>query len=26
VIFDDDGETILAIYIGRRGTTTYARN
>ena len=26
VIFDDDGTTILAIYIGRRGTTTYARN
>lgn len=26
VIFDDDGATILAIYIGRRGTTTYARN
>ena len=26
VIFDDDGVTILAIYIGRRATTTYARN
>ena len=26
VIFDDDGTTIPAIYIGRRGTTTYARN
>jgi mRNA interferase RelE/StbE len=26
VIFDDDGFTILAIYFGRRATTTYARN
>jgi mRNA interferase RelE/StbE len=26
VIFDDNGATILAIYVGRRGTTTYARN
>jgi mRNA interferase RelE/StbE len=26
VIFDEDGATILAIYIGRRGTNTYARN
>ena len=25
VIFDDDGSTILAIYVGRRATTTYAR-
>lgn len=23
VIFDDDGTTILAIYVGRRTTTTY---
>ena len=26
VIFDDDGATILAIYVGRRATTTYARS
>ncbi|HUO92392.1 MAG TPA: hypothetical protein VMU22_05685 [Rhizomicrobium sp.] len=26
VLFDDDGATILAIYIGRRATTTYSRN
>jgi mRNA interferase RelE/StbE len=26
VIFDDDGETILAIYFGKRETTTYKRN
>lgn len=26
VIFDEDACTILAIYIGRRGTTTYKRN
>jgi mRNA interferase RelE/StbE len=26
VIFDDDGATILAVYIGRRTTTTYSRN
>ena len=26
VLFDDDGITILAIYIGRRTTTTYSRN
>jgi mRNA interferase RelE/StbE len=26
VIFDEDGATILAVYIGRRGTTTYRRN
>ncbi|MGA2492063.1 MAG: plasmid stabilization protein [Roseiarcus sp.] len=26
VIFDDDGATILTIDIGRRRTTTYARN
>jgi mRNA interferase RelE/StbE len=26
VIFDEDGSTILAIYIGRRVTTTYKRN
>ena len=25
VIFDDDGATILAIYVGRRTTTTYSR-
>jgi len=25
-IFDDDGTTILAIYIGKRETTTYTRN
>jgi len=25
VIFDDDGSTILAIFVGRRATTTYAR-
>ena len=25
VIFDDDGATILAIYIGRRKTDTYSR-
>lgn len=25
VIFDDDGATILAIYFGRRETTTYKR-
>jgi mRNA interferase RelE/StbE len=26
VIFDEDTTTILAIYIGRRDTTTYRRN
>ncbi len=26
VIFDEDATTILAIYIGRRSTTTYTRN
>lgn len=26
VIFDEDQTTILAIYIGRRATTTYRRN
>lgn len=26
VIFDEDQVTILAIYIGRRATTTYRRN
>ena len=26
VIFDEDAKTILAIYIGRRATTTYKRN
>lgn len=26
VLFDEDGQTILAIYIGRRTTTTYKRN
>ena len=26
VIFDEDATTILAIYIGRRSTMTYARN
>jgi len=26
VIFDEDAVTILAIYIGRRATTTYGRN
>jgi mRNA interferase RelE/StbE len=26
VIFDEDASTILAIYIGRRQTTTYQRN
>lgn len=26
VIFDEDGTTILAIYIGRRPTTTYKRS
>ena len=26
VIFDEDATTILAIYIGRRATTTYRRN
>ncbi len=26
VIFDEDAATILAIYIGRRQTTTYHRN
>ena len=26
VIFDEDATTILAIYIGRRGTTTYGRS
>ena len=26
VIFDDDASTILAIYIGRRVSTTYTRN
>ncbi len=25
VIFGDDGETILAVYIGRRTSSTYAR-
>ena len=25
VIFDEDGQTILAIYIGRRTTTTYRK-
>ncbi len=26
VIFDEDANTILAIYIGKRETTTYSRN
>jgi mRNA interferase RelE/StbE len=26
VIFDEDASTILAIYVGRRATTTYKRN
>lgn len=26
VMFDEDAVTILAIYIGRRSTTTYKRN
>ena len=26
VLFDEDGATILAVYIGRRQTTTYRRN
>ncbi len=26
VIFDEDASTILAIYVGRRATTTYERN
>jgi mRNA interferase RelE/StbE len=26
VIFDEDATTILALYIGRRATTTYKRN
>jgi mRNA interferase RelE/StbE len=26
VIFDEDETTVLAIYIGRRATTTYKRN
>ncbi|MGU9981433.1 type II toxin-antitoxin system RelE family toxin [Phreatobacter sp. HK31-P] len=26
IIFDEDQKTILAIYIGRRATTTYRRN
>jgi mRNA interferase RelE/StbE len=26
VIFDEDATTILAIYIGRRDSTTYSRN
>jgi len=26
VIFDEDGATILAVYVGRRATTTYKRN
>ena len=26
VLFDEDGQTILTIYIGRRTTTTYKRN
>ncbi|HEY1943295.1 MAG TPA: type II toxin-antitoxin system RelE/ParE family toxin [Roseiarcus sp.] len=26
VIFEDDGATILAVYIGRRAMTTYSRN
>lgn len=26
VIFDEDQTTILAVYIGRRATTTYRRN
>lgn len=26
VIFDEDATTILAVYIGRRTTTTYRRN
>jgi len=26
VIFDEDATTILAIYIGRRATTTYKRS
>jgi mRNA interferase RelE/StbE len=26
VIFDQDAATILAIYVGRRATTTYKRN
>jgi mRNA interferase RelE/StbE len=26
VIFEEDAATILAIYIGRRATTTYGRN
>lgn len=26
VVFDEDASTILAIYVGRRQTTTYKRN
>ncbi len=26
VLFDEDGTTILAVYIGKRETTTYRRN
>jgi mRNA interferase RelE/StbE len=26
VIFDEDGATVLAFYIGRRSSTTYQRN
>lgn len=26
VIFDEDARTILAVYVGRRATTTYKRN
>lgn len=26
VLFDEDGSTILAVYIGRRQTATYRRN
>ncbi|MBI4921786.1 MAG: plasmid stabilization protein [Devosia nanyangense] len=26
IIFDEDAQTILAIYIGKRETTTYRRN
>jgi mRNA interferase RelE/StbE len=26
VIFDDDGATVLAIYIGKRATATFGRN
>jgi mRNA interferase RelE/StbE len=26
VIFDEDAATILAVYVGRRATTTYKRN